>query len=150
MKSKTTKKNGPASSIDYDALMRATKPRTPGGGFGAPRTMTNSKSPVKGLKTPNLNAIKQMTRQEKIELLNQLNTISPSASPSKLGGTTSKKNLRSSSNAGSLAKFTTPAKKSDPTKMRPTSATVPAIVPLKTAPAPDACGFDAGPKQLLV
>jgi hypothetical protein len=115
-----------------------------------------SKSPGKSMKslkgslnkTPNINTIKNMSRQEKIELLNQLNNGSPSKSksPTKgLGGTTKK--ARPSSGMSSQGGFTTPARKKDPTKMRPMSASTPAILPLKfnangpgPAPAP-------GPKQ---
>jgi hypothetical protein len=96
-------------------------------------------------KTPNINTIKNMSRQEKIELLNQLNNASPS--PKKLIGGTAKKAGRASSNASSQGGFTTPARKKDATKMRPMSASTPAIQPLKfnangpgPVPAP-------GPKQ---
>jgi hypothetical protein len=137
-------------SIDYDALMNATKARVPGGGFGAPRTMAGG-SPKKSLKvkTPNMNTIKQMTRQEKIELLNQLNNISSPTnvkSKSKLAGTTAKKN-RTSSTGSDLSKFTTPNRGDKSGKNRPMSASVPKIQPLKfNAPAP-AEEEVPGPKQ---
>lgn len=114
-----------------------------------------SKSPGKSMKslkgslnkTPNINTIKNMSRQEKIELLNQLNNASPSKSPKKILGGTTKKAGRATSNASSQGGFTTPARKKDPTKMRPMSASTPAIQPLKfnangpgPVPAP-------GPKQ---
>lgn len=89
--------------MDYDALMRATKPKTaslawaPSPSRGGSR-ISDYSSPAKYMKTPDPDSIKKMSRQEKIRLLQQLN-----------GGAGPEEILRNTP-----SKFTSPAKKKRP------------------------------------
>jgi hypothetical protein len=61
-------------NMDYDAAMAATRPKVPGGGFGPPKVMNvsfSSPTRLKGTfkKTPKVDQIKTMTRDDKIKLL---------------------------------------------------------------------------------
>lgn len=64
--------------MDYDAIMRATKPKSPSLAWapspskGGSR-MSEYSSPAKYYPTPDIDSIKQMSRQDKIRLLQQLN-----------------------------------------------------------------------------
>ena len=89
--------------MDYDALMRATKPKSPALAWapspskGGSR-MSEYSSPAKYMHTPDPDSIKKMSRQEKIRLLQQLN-----------GGAGPEEML-----LNTPSKFTSPAKKKRP------------------------------------
>lgn len=86
--------NPSVRDIDYDALMRATKPKTQSMPWAPPSPSKNGSRlsdypvPEKFYPTPDVETIKNMSRQEKIRLLQQLNggagPEEPLRSPGKL------------------------------------------------------------------